>query len=458
MKLQLKGYPNPKQEQFFSATSRHIAYGGARGGGKSWAMRRKFVLLALNYPGLKLLLLRRTLPELRENHVLPLLGELYGIATYKDTDKAFVFPNGSRIKLGYCDNEADVYQYQGQEYDVIGLEEATHFTDTMRDFFITCNRSTRTDFKPRMYYTANPGNVGHAWFKRLFVDREYRGKERTDDYVFIPAQVYDNKALVDNNPEYIEALESLPNDMRKAHLYGDWSAFAGQYFTEFRRDLHVITPFVIPDEWRRYRALDYGLDMLACYWFAVDEYNNVYVYKELHEPNLIITDAANRIIAINGMDKIECTYAPPDLWNRRQDTGKSAAEIFTSAGVGFVKAKNDRINGWYSVKEWLKAVIVKDEQTGEERTTSRIKIFDTCKNLIKCLPQLQHDMKNVNDVAKEPHDITHGPDALRYFLGMRHSPTPKKEMYDDFFASRIKKQSISGEVTQGYLDYGMGVR
>ena len=159
--LNLEGYPNPKQEEFFMATNRHIAYGGARGGGKSWSMRRKFVLLALNYTGLRLLLLRRTLPELRENHVLPLLAELTGIARYKETEKSFVFPNGSRIKLGYCDSDKDIYQYQGQEYDVIGLEEATHFTESMRDFLTTCNRSTRTDFSPRMYYTSNPGNKNY---------------------------------------------------------------------------------------------------------------------------------------------------------------------------------------------------------------------------------------------------------------------------------------------------------
>lgn len=114
-------------------------------------MRRKFVLLALRYSGLKLLLLRRTLPELRENHIMPLLAQLYGIAVYKETDKSFTFPNGSRIKLGYCDYEKDVFQYQGQEYDVIGFEEATHFTETMKNFIITSNR----------------GNVGHHWFKRL---------------------------------------------------------------------------------------------------------------------------------------------------------------------------------------------------------------------------------------------------------------------------------------------------
>lgn len=155
-KLALKGLPNLKQQEFFKATAPHICYGGARGGGKSWAMRRKMVLLMINYEGLRGLILRRTLPELRENIIVPLLKELTGFAEYNETEKVFRFPNGSRLKFGYCDSEHDVYQYQGQEYDVIALEEATHFTESQMNFLTTCNRTTRTDFSPRMYYTCNP--------------------------------------------------------------------------------------------------------------------------------------------------------------------------------------------------------------------------------------------------------------------------------------------------------------
>ena len=143
MILELKGIPNPKQAEFFRSTARHTAYGGARGGGKSWAMRRKLVLLALNYPGLNVLIMRRTLPELRENHVIPLLKELKGAAKYNAAERVFKFPNGSRLRLGYCDSASDVYQYQGQEYEVIGLEEATHFTEEQMQFLTTCNRTVR---------------------------------------------------------------------------------------------------------------------------------------------------------------------------------------------------------------------------------------------------------------------------------------------------------------------------
>jgi phage terminase large subunit len=430
MILRLAGKPNPKQADFFKATSRHVAYGGSRGGGKSWAMRRKFVLLALNYPNLKLLLLRRTLPELRENHVLPLLSELHGIAQYKDTEKAFIFPNGSRIKLGYCDTEKDIFQYQGQEYDVIGLEEATHFTEAMRDFLTTCNRSTRTDFSPRMYYTSNPGNVGHQWFKRLFIDRDYRGREKAEDFVFIQAKVYDNTVLMETNPEYVESLENLPEDMRKAHLEGDWDAFAGQYFTEFKRDIHVIEPFEIPKHWKRYTTMDYGLDMLAFYWIAIDTEYNAYIYKEVYQNNLIISDAAKKIKETEN-ETVTIRYAPPDLWNRRQDTGKSASDIFGECGLFLNKATNDRVQGWYNFKEWLKPIETRDEQTGNTTIKARLKIFNNCSNLIRCIPQAQHDERDPNDIANTPHEITHSIDAIRYFLADRPIATDKPQAKDD---------------------------
>ena len=217
--------PNEKQKLFFESQKRFIGYGGARGGGKSWALRTKFILLALEYSGLKLLLLRKTLPELRENHLLPMLSQLNGIARYKRDERAFIFPNGSRIRLGYCDTENDIYQYQGQEYDVIGVEECTHFTFSQIQFLTTCNRTTREDFKPRMYFTGNPGGVGHNWFKRLFVKGRYEENEDPDDYVFIPATIDDNTVLMKSNPEYVKVLDSLPEKLRQAHRFGNWDIF-----------------------------------------------------------------------------------------------------------------------------------------------------------------------------------------------------------------------------------------
>ena len=196
---------------------------------------------------------------------------------------------------------------------------------------------------------------------------------------------------------------------------GDWDVFEGQFFTEFDRNVHVVEPFEIPQHWKRYIAMDYGLDMLAVLWIARDTEGKAYIYKELHEPNLIVSEAVDRIRIINNNEKYECIYAPRDLWNRRQETGKSVADIFAMNGMPLVQTSVDRVAGWFSTKEWLKVYASRDVETGEEIKDSSLKIFHNCLNLIKNLPQLLVDEKNPNDVATEPHEFTHIADALRYF-------------------------------------------
>lgn len=415
MVLHLKGCPNPRQRQFFLSRARHTAYGGARGGGKSWAMRRKFVLLALRYPGLQLLLLRRTLPELNENHVRPLLAELTGAVRYNSTQRAFLFPNGSRIKLGYCDAEKDVYQYQGQEYDVVGLEEATHFTESQMQFLTTCNRSVRTDFSPRMYYTCNPGGVGHGWVKRLFLDRRYTGAERAEEYLFIPARLSDNPVLTRNDPGYRETLERLPEHLRRAYLDGDWDVLAGQYFSEYRRELHVVEPFSIPESWRRFAAMDWGYNDPCCVlWFAAAPDRHLYVYRELYVRQELSSRIAERIRSLSRGERIAYTAASPDAWQKRgmqqegELSGESIAEVFASAGVPLLRADNARILGWQRVREYLAAA---------EDGTPRLRIMANCENLIRTLPLLTFDEHNAEDVAGNAED--HAAEALRYGLMSR---------------------------------------
>lgn len=407
------------------ATNRFVAYGGARGGGKSWAVRQKAALLALNYAGIRILVLRRSFPELRENHILPLRRSLGCLADYKETEKAFSFLNGSRLKFGYCDTESDVLQYQGQEYDVIFIDEATQFTEFQFRTLTACLRGANA-FPKRMYLTCNPGGVGHEWVKRLFIDRRFEKNERPEDYTFIPARVYDNMALLRADSGYVDMLESLPEDLRRAWLEGDWNVFAGQYFSEFRQDIHVVEPFEIPKSWRRYFTMDYGLDMLAGYFIAVDERGRAYVYREVYESGLIISDAAERIVDCG--ERVEQSFAPPDLWNRRQDTGRSVAEIFAERGVWLQKAENARIAGWLDLKEWLKPI----EVDGQKR--ANLQIFSTCKNLIRTLPALRFDESGSGDVAGSPHELTHAPDAIRYFVAGRPSPNdkPKPKIQNDF--------------------------
>lgn len=425
--LMLKGEPNPRQIEFFKAKTRHIAYGGARGGGKSWAMRRKFVLLCLRYPGIKIILLRRTLGELKENHVVPLMRELNTIAKYNSEDKVFIFTNGSRLKLGYCDHENDLLQYQGHEYDVIGLEEATHFTEEMRRFFTTCNRSTRKDFKPRMYYTTNPGGIGHGWVKRLFIDREYQGKEKAEDYTFIPAKVYDNKALMEANPEYVEELENLPEDMREAHLHGNWDIFAGMFFREFRRDIHVIEPFEIPDHWRKFRAMDEGYnDPFVCLWIAIDDKGSAYVYRELVESHLLSADQVKKVVE-RTREKIDYSVGDTSFWNKSKlDSGQSPAEVFNNHGVPMMQANKERVNGWKRLREWLRIYEDTNPVTGEKFQNAKLKFFSNCIKTIKALPNMVYDDSKPEDMAAHPED--HCPDALRYWCMSRPAPAVIKDI------------------------------
>ncbi|MCE5188253.1 MAG: phage terminase large subunit [Eubacteriales bacterium] len=444
MEFLLKGYPNPRQRDFFASHARHTAYGGARGGGKSWAMRRKLVLLALHYEGLQLLLLRRTLPELTENHVRPLQTELSGFVNYNQTQRVFTFPNGSRIKLGYCDNEQDVFQYQGQEYDVIGLEEATQFTESQMQFISTCNRSVRTDFSPRMYYTCNPGGVGHGWVKRLFIDRRYRASEQSGDYVFIPARVTDNPILM-RDASYKITLENLPEPLRRAYLEGDWDVLAGQYFGEFSRERHVAQPFDIPKSWRRFRAMDWGFrDPCAVLWFAVAPGGRVYVYREYYERNVLSSETAKRIRLLTGEEAIAYTAASPDAWQCRgmnasgDLSGMSIAEVFAHGGVPLIRADNARIAGWQRIREYLAAA-----DDGEPKLV----IFRNCENLIRTLPMLAFDERFTEDVSGDCED--HAPEALRYGLMSRpvsagERKRPKARAYDPFAAGEPRADGFTG--------------
>lgn len=405
--VSLLGSPQKKQLEFFMAHTKYVAYGGARGGGKSWALRRKLVLMCARFSGISVLLLRRTYAELRDNHIRVLEGELKDIARYTDTRKTFDFPNGSRIRLGYMDSESDTSQYQGQEYDIIGIDEATQLTEYQFQTLKGCLRGANK-FPKRMYLTCNPGGVGHGWVKRLFIDKEYRDGENKSDYTFIPAKVYDNEILLKNNPDYLGQLKSLPQGLRDAWLDGSWDGFEGQFFREFDRDIHTIPAFTPDESYERYCAIDYGLDMLAAVFVAVDSGGRAYVYDEVHKSNLIVSDAASEIL---GKAKgVKLFIAPSDLWSRQKDSGKSIAELFAANGVYLTKLSSERVQGWSALKEWLK---VKTDKNG--KPYSDMVITYNCQNLIRCLPLLLYDSTKPGDAATVPHSITHAPDALRYF-------------------------------------------
>lgn len=456
IKLDL-GRPNPKQEKFLSSAHRYTAYGGARGGGKSWAVRVKGVGGALYYPGIKILMLRRTYPELENTIISPLIELLNTAALdgksagdrlfiYNATMRTLFFANGSMIKFGHLQSANAVTEYQGQEYDWIFMDEATHFTEWEFRVLAATLRGVNKIPK-RMYLTCNPGGVGHLWVKRLFVERDFRAGEDPKDYLFIPATVEDNTALMDSSPDYIQMLDLLPDDLRAAHRYGDWDAMAGQFFGEFRRETHVIKPFLVPQEWPRYRAIDYGLDMFACLWVAVDFGGRAWVYREVQQPGLIVSDAAALMRGLTlPEERIQYTIAPPDLWSTQKDTGRTMAEVFAQNGVGLARASNSRVQGWLTLKEYLKP--------GADGRPNLL-VTEDCPCIIRNLPALRHSDKNPSDCATEPHDITHICDALRYFVqfrtlgairqAVREEPEEAGEDYDDAMCG--------GAADEGYLMY-----
>lgn len=424
--------PNSKQRIFHECDAEEAVYGGAKGGGKSCALVMEAFAWGLEHSGADMYLFRETYDDLEANLIKEwkekVPKETYEYNEGKHTATLF---NGTTVKFRYISNYADAEGYQGRSIDWIGVDELTKHEERSIQVLLSCLRSVK-GFKPRFRATCNPGGIGHTWVKeRYIIPTEYGLHVVIDEttggtIAFIPATVYDNVVLVKNDPRYVKRLENLPENQKKAFLYGDWDIFEGQFFDEFKRDIHVIEPFEIPEHWKRYLALDYGLDMLAVVWAARDTTGKTYIYKELHEPNLIVSQAVERIRDINNGEHYECIYAPRDLWHRKQDTGKSPAEIFAINNMPLVQASVNRPSGWLATKEWLKVYETKDIETGEKIKDSDLKIFRNCTNLIKNLPQLQIDDKDPNDAATEPHEITHITDALRYYCVNYTSPSKEK--------------------------------
>ena len=429
--IRVSGVPNPRQAEFFASRAKYTAYGGARGGGKSWALRRKLVAICLRYAGVTCLLLRRTLGEVKSNHLSPFLAEYGSFLQYHEGEKCLLFPNGSRILFGYCACDRDLLRYQGQEYDVVAIDEATQLSEHQFTIFKACLRGTNPCPK-RMYLTCNPGGIGHGWVKRLFIDRAYREGEDGADYRFISAKVTDNAVLLEKDPTYKKRLEELPPRLREAWLFGKWNVFEGQFFPEFDHARHVCEEAAVPKSSRFFLAFDYGFDMLAVLLMAVSG-EAVYVVRELCVSGLTLSEAAARIVEAFGDYPTEYAVASPDLWNRRQDTGRSGFEIMqSSAGMPpMIPADDRRIAGWRVVREYLSA-----KEGG-------FRVCGGCTELIRCMGALLCDPNRQEDASSHPHSVTHAPEALRYALMSRMPQQEKEEAFDPFTAFCGKRQKPS---------------
>lgn len=447
------GSPNSEpQWKFFLSRAKYTCYGGARGGGKSWALVAKSAGGALRYKGINILVLRREYSEMQNTLIDPMLKAFPSqVYTYNKSEHLLTFVNSSTIKFGNMPGygAAVAGKYQGQSYDWLFIDEATQFLESEFRGLAAIVRGVNRIPK-RIYLTCNPGGVGHNWVKRLFIDRKFKKGENPKDYVFIKATVDDNKDLMENNPDYVAQLELLPEDIRRAHRYGDWDALAGVFFEEFTEGVHTCPPFPIPANWARYRAFDYGLDMFACLWFAVDENGRCYVYREYNESGVIASDAARKQLELTlPSENIYFSIAPPDMWAKQRETGKTMAATFAENGVGLVKADNARVQGWAAVKELLKV-----QADGKPNLI----VFNTCERLIECMKCLMHDEVNPNDVSKKPHEITHSPDALRYFCQTRTIPgfsgTAEEEKDLDYRDTMDYQYVVCGGVpTRSYINF-----
>ena len=422
--------PNEKQKLFLTDEHKYIAYGGARGGGKSWAVRTKAMLLCLNYAGIKVLIIRSTYPELYSNHISVMREKLAGIAKYNDTQKLFVFPNNSKIKFGYCNCDSDLQQYQGAEYDVIFIDEATNLYEEWIRMISACLRGVN-NFPKRMYFTCNPGGYSHHYIKRLFIDRIYEKGENPDDYSFIQARVYDNPALIKAQPDYVNQLEALPPKLRAAWLEGSWDINSGQFFAEFRNDpehyedgewTHVINP--LPDTRIRrmniWRSYDFGSNKpYSCAWWGIDSDGILYRLLELYGWNGFPNEGNrhNTDEQFKDIREIENSHpwlkgkkirgvADPSIWNSQG--GESIAEVAEKYGIYFDKGDNARISGWMQMRYRFQF---------DGNGKPRMYIFKNCEAFIRTIPLLQFDKSKVEDLDTDGED--HVADESRYMCMAR---------------------------------------
>ena len=456
MKISLYlGEPSKRQREFLRDRHKYIAYGGARGGGKSWAVRTKAVLLCLRYPGIKCMIVRKTYPELRENHINQLVSLLrcyhadkeQRIARYNDQKKTITFPNGSTILFRYCDTEGDADRFQGTEVDVLFVDEATQQTESQIAKINACVRGVNS-FPKRTYYTCNPGGAGHAWVKRLFIDRHYKAGEKPEDYSFIQALVTENVALMREDPEYIKRLEVLPPKLRRAWLDGDWNIFEGQFFEDFliepdmqtarehgcedsREELirqgrwvHVIEPFDLSRGaargWRIFRSYDFGYAKpFSCAWYAMDYDGVLYRILELYgcteTPNEGVRWTPDQQFAEIRRYEREHPWlkgkqiegvADPSIWDGSR--GESVAETAMKYGVYFTPGDNERIPGWMQCHYRLQF---------DENGYSRFYVFSSCKGFIRTIPTLLHSERQPEDLDSSQED--HIADEWRYLCMSR---------------------------------------
>ena len=408
-----------------------VGFGGARGGGKShWLLAQIGVDDCQRVPGLKCLLLRKVgkanlehFEDLRRRLFVRLKHEF---SAYRGI---LTFANGSRIIAGHFQNESDIDAYLGLEYDVIGIEEATTLSSRKHTDISTCCRTSNGSWRPRIYSTSNPGGIGHAWYRTKFVVPFLERREA--ETRFVPARVTDNAY---NNVEYRRVLEGLTGWQRRAWLDGDWDLAAGQFFTTFRRDVHIVEDF---DETRArewFAALDYGFAhytvvLLGC----TDGDGNLFVVDE-HAERLWLPQrhavAARAMLKRHGLfvEQLRRFVAGADVFSRQSD-GTTIAAQYAREGITLKPANMDRVNGWAEV---LQRFGDPEPQCGLP-IPAKLFIHRRCGRLVETLPALQHDPNRPEDVLKvdSDEDGVGGDDAadcLRYLVATKSRTVSQRKL------------------------------
>ena len=405
------------QTNFLAASEKDVLYGGAAGGGKSFAMLID-PLRHCHIPEHRALILRRSMPELREliDKSRELYPKAFKGAKFREVEKLWNFPSGAKIEFGFLEKDADVYRYQGQAYSWIGFDEITHLpTEFGWNYLASRLRTTNPELQTYLRCTANPGGVGAQWVKKRYVEASepnttFKGKDGLTRK-FIPALLQDNPYLAEDG-EYERMLQSLPAVQRRQLLEGNWDVAEGAAFAEFTHDVHVIPPFELPTWWERVKGIDYGYAAESCcLWGAVDpDDKTIIIYRELYRKGLTGEALAD---TITQMEENEIKSIPGVLdtaaWARTGYTGPTIGETLVNKGHKLRRADKNRIAGKTQIHEHLR------QREGAGRP--RLQIFSNCVNLIKELQGIPLSKTNPEDVDTKAAD--HAYDALRYMIMSR---------------------------------------
>ena len=423
------------QTDFLASPEKEVLYGGAAGGGKSYAMLMDLLRYADN-KNCRALLLRRTLAELTEliDKSKQIYPKAFPKARFKESVKTWEFPSGATAMFSYVDKDDDVYRYQGQSFTWIGIDELGHYpTPYVWNYLRSRLRTTDPDVQTYMRASANPGGSGGWWVKKMFVDpnppnqpfwatdiesnkvltygkNHEKANQPLFQRKFIPARLSDNPYLASDG-EYEAMLLSLPEVERKRLLAGDWDVAEGAAFKEFNRLVHVTEPVDIPHNWIRIRACDYGYSAPSCVlWGAIDWDNNIWIYRELYESGHTGEQLADLILHLEADDPtMYIGILDKSCWNKTGH-GMSVAESMIRKGVRWVPSNSDRVNGKIEVHRRLQM---------DNYGNPRLRVFNTCTNLVRTLPTLPISKTNSEDVDTKTED--HAYDALRYMVMSRQT-------------------------------------